>query len=57
MLAKMTKNARKKTKVKISKKKTQKTLKDKTKAAECVKHLLELHKVQGVLLVQLSKEV
>jgi len=57
---KMAKVARKKTKRTIPSKRTQKTrktIKGKIKAAECVRHLLELHKLQEVLLVQLSKEV
>ena len=56
----MAKVARKKTKRTIPSKRTQKTrktIKGKIKAAECVRHLLELHKLQEVLLVQLSKEV
>ena len=39
------------------KKKTEKTTKDESKAAEYVSYLLELHKLQGVLLVKLNKEV
>jgi len=38
-------------------KKAKKPLKDRTKASECVIHLLELHKLQGVLLTRLKKEV
>lgn len=34
-----------------------KTTKGQTKVAEYVSHLLELHKLQGVLLTRLSKEV
>jgi len=39
------------------KKKTEKTTKDESKAAEYVSYLLELHKLQGVLLAKLDKEV
>ena len=56
----MSKATRKKSEMKILSKRiqqTRKTTKGQTKAAECVQHLLELHKVQGVLLIQLSKEV
>jgi len=38
-------------------KKTKKTAKSKTKATEYVSCLLELHKLQGILLSQLGKEV
>jgi len=38
-------------------KKPKKTTKGQTKAAEYVSHLLELHKLQGVILARLSKEV
>jgi len=38
-------------------KKIEKTTKGQTKVAEYVSHLLELHKLQGVLLKRLSKEV
>jgi len=38
-------------------KKTEKSTKGQTKAAEYVSHLLELHKLQGVLLARLNKEV
>jgi hypothetical protein len=57
----MTKATRKKTKAaKSSSKKTKKitkTTKDQPKAAEYVSHLLELHKLQGLLLAKLDKEV
>ena len=53
----MGKSGRKKTKRAISTKKTQKTGKRQGKAAEHVRSLLELHKLQGVLLKQLEKEV
>ena len=59
-VAKMAKPARKKTKRVISArktKKTEKTTKGETKAAEYVSCLLELHKLQGVLLNRLGKEV
>lgn len=38
-------------------KKTEKSTKGQTKAAEYVSHLLELHKLQGVLLERLKKGV
>lgn len=38
-------------------KKIEKTTKGQTKAAEYVSYLLELHKLQGVLLNRLDKEV
>jgi len=50
----MAKSKRKKTKRAISVKKTKKR---QTKAAEYVSNLLELHKLQGVLLTRLQKEV
>ncbi len=56
----MTKSVRKKTKGPIPAKKARKTKKNRkgqTKAVEYVDSLLELHKLQGVLLVQLEKEV
>lgn len=53
----MAKSIRKKTKGTISEKKSRKTTKRKTNAAECIDCLLELHKLQGVLLAQLEKEV
>ena len=40
-----------------SAKKPKKTAKGQTKAAEYVSHLLELHKLQGVLLTRLGEEV
>ena len=54
---KMAKSARKKSKRAIPAKKLKKTPKGQTKAAQYVGHLLELHKLQGVLLTQLDKEV
>jgi hypothetical protein len=56
-VAKMAEAARKKTKRITSARKTQKITKSETKAAEYVSCLLELHKLQGVLLHQLGKEV
>jgi len=53
-MQKMAKSKRKKTKRAISAKKTKKC---QTKAAEYVSNLLELHKLQGVLLTRLEKEV
>ena len=56
----MAKSTRKKSKIKITSNKIQKkrnTTKSQIKAQACVQHLLELHKVQEVLLVQLTKEV
>jgi len=48
---------KKRAKETIPAKKVKKTTKGKTKASEHVSCLLELHKLQGVLLAQLSKEV
>lgn len=42
---------------KSTRKKAKKTARGQTKAAEYVSCLLELHKLQGVLLNQLEKEV
>ncbi len=53
-MAKSTKKSRKKA---ILTKKMKKTAKSQTKAAEYVSSLLELHKLQGVLLKRLDKEV
>lgn len=56
----MTKSVRKRAKETISAKKTRKprkAIRDQTKAAEYVGHLLELHKLQGTLLTQLAKKV
>ena len=56
----MAKSTRKKVKSATSSKKTKKMEKstnEQSKAAEYVGHLLELHKLQGVLLAQLYKEV
>jgi len=54
---KMAKSARKKAKAALSAKKSGKTEKGQSKAAEYVSHLLELHKLQGMLLAKLDKEV
>jgi hypothetical protein len=57
----MAKSTRKKTKALIrSSKKAKKrceTTKNQSRAAEYVSYLLELHKLQGVLLARLDKEV
>jgi len=53
----MAKSARKKTKRATSTKKPKKVTEGQTKAAEYVGHLMELHKLQGVLLTRLHKEV
>lgn len=53
----MPKSTRKKTKGATPTKKTRKTSKNQRKAPEYVNHLLKLHKLQGILLVQLKKEV
>ena len=50
----MAKSQRKKTKEAIS---AQKTKESQTKTAEYVSNLLKLHKLQGVLLARLEKEV
>ena len=60
IVKKMAKSTRKKAKRAKSSKKTKKMEKstnEQSKAAEYVGHLLELHKLQGVLLAQLYKEV
>ncbi len=53
----MAKTARKKKKKAVSAKKSAKTAAGKSKAAEYVGCLLELHKLQGLLLSHLCKEV
>ena len=53
----MAKSTGKKTKKVTSAKKTMKTAKGQTKAGEYVSSLLELHKLQGVLLTRLDKEI
>ena len=53
----MTKSTRKKARKAILAKKTKKTAKGQAKAGEYVSSLLELHKLQGVLLTQLDKEI
>jgi hypothetical protein len=60
IVKKMAKSTRKKVKSATSLKKTkqmEKSANEQSKAAEYVGHLLELHKLQGVLLAQLYKEV
>jgi len=59
IIKKMKKNTRKKPKGVISSKKGKKTksVKGQKRAAEYVSYLLELHKLQGVLLSRLNKEV
>jgi hypothetical protein len=60
MAKKMAKSTRKKAKRAKSSKKTkkkEKSTKERSKAAEYVGHLLELHKLQGTLLAQLYEEV
>jgi len=53
----MTKTIKKKTKKQVSAQKTRKITPSQTKAAEYVGYLLELHKLQGLLLAQLYKEI
>jgi hypothetical protein len=53
----MAKSTRKNTKRTISAKKTKKTVIRRKKADELISSLLELHKLQGVLLTQLRKEI
>ena len=53
----MVKPTSKRTKGLVSAKKSKKTAKGQRKAAEYLDCLLELHKLQGVLLAQLRKEV
>ncbi len=57
----MAKSKRKKTKASIRSskkaKKRRETTKSQSRAAEYVTYLLELHKLQGVLLARLDKEV
>jgi len=57
IVKKMAKSTRKNTKRTISAKKTKKTAVRRKKAAELISSLLELHKLQGVLLTQLRKEI
>jgi len=54
---KMMKSARKKPGMATSARKTPKGEKSRTKAGEYVGYLLELHKLQGVLLTELHKKV
>jgi hypothetical protein len=51
------KASRKKVKVTISAGKAKETVKSRAKAREYVGYLLELHKLQGVLLTELNKKV
>jgi len=56
----MAKSARKKSKKAMPAKKrekSKKTARGQTQAAEYVSHLLELHKLQGVLLTRLRNEI
>jgi len=53
----MAKSTRKKTKGAISAQKAGKTAAAQTKAGEYISCLLELHKLQGILLAQLHKEI
>jgi len=57
IIKKMAKSTRKNTKRTISAKKTKKTAVHRAKAVELISSLLELHKLQGVLLTQLRKEI
>jgi len=57
IVKKMAKSTRKNIKRTISAKKTKKTAVRRKKAAELISSLLELHKLQGVLLTQLRKEI
>ena len=53
----MAKSARRKTKRALSATKVKKAGGGQTRAAEYVDYLLELHKLQGILLTHLNKEV
>ncbi len=53
----MAKPKRKNTKAVISAKESKKATKGRTKTNECISCLLELHKLQGILLKQLTKEI
>ena len=53
----MAKTSGKKVKKQVIAKKTEKAVKSQTRIAENVDCLLELHKLQGVLLTQLRKEI
>ena len=53
----MAKSRKKKIKAKQSQRKAKPQKPGKTKAAESVDHLTELHKLQGTLLTQLKKQV
>jgi hypothetical protein len=54
---KMAKSRRKRAKKAVGRKRTRKAAPKVTKASVYVNNLLELHKLQGVLLVDLKKEV
>jgi len=54
---KMIKSVRKKLRAGTRTRKTKEAAQNRTKAAEYVGYLLELHKLQGVLLTGLDKEV
>lgn len=53
----MAKFVRKTKKNTISRKKTRKNIKSRAKASENVDSLLELHRLQGVLLAQLRRDI
>ena len=53
----MAKSIKKRVKGTIPAKKSKKTAKGQTKAAEYISCLLELHKLQGILLTHLEREV
>ena len=53
----MAKVTKRKVKKAVSMKKKRKAAKSETKAAEYVSSLLQLHKLQGILLSQLEKQV
>lgn len=53
----MAKSARKRVKGTKPTKKVRKTTKGRAKAAEYISSLLELHKLQGILLIHLKEEV
>jgi len=55
--SKMAKSKRKKQKGIPTVKRAEKNTKDQTKATEYVSNLLQLHKLQGVLLNRLNKEI
>lgn len=57
MAKKMAKGKRKRAKAKSPTKRSQAAKKGKTEASEYVRYLLELHKLQGVILTKLDKEL